>query len=228
MNSDIITGKTTEHLVPLEGTKFFIHSQMREDFLKLQKKASEAGFDLQIISAFRDYERQLKIWNAKARGERALMDDFGSPLAYQVLTPTEIMFSILRWSALPGASRHHWGSDIDVFDANKQNAEDVQLTPKECEGDGPAARLHDWLDEQINNNESFGFFRPYASDKGGVSPERWHLSYWPISQDVYKSYTIELFQKNIEDSSIELKEIVLENLTTIYQRYLQNVDSPHF
>ena len=228
MNIDIITGKTTEHLVPLEGTKFLIHSQMREDFLRLQQKASEAGFDLQIISAFRDYERQLKIWNAKARGERALMDDFGSPLVYQVLTPTEIMFSILRWSALPGASRHHWGSDIDVFDANKQNAEDVQLTPKECEGDGPAARLHDWLDEQINNNESFGFFRPYASDKGGVSPERWHLSYWPVSEKIYETFTMELLQKNIENSSIELKEIVLENLPTIYQRYLMNVDSPRF
>jgi LAS superfamily LD-carboxypeptidase LdcB len=201
---------------------------MREDFLRLQKKALQAGFDLQITSAFRDYERQLKIWNTKARGERALMDDFGSPLVYQVLTPTEIMFSILRWSALPGASRHHWGSDIDIFDGSKQKVEDVQLTPQECEGDGPAAKLHDWLDEQINNNESFGFYRPYASDKGGVSPERWHLSYWPISQEIYKSYTMELFQKNIEDSSIELKEIVLENLITIYQRYLMNVDSPHF
>ena len=228
MNIDILLGKTTEHLVPLEGTKFLIHSQMREDFLRLQKKALQAGFDLQITSAFRDYERQLKIWNTKARGERALMDDFGSPLVYQVLTPTEIMFSILRWSALPGASRHHWGSDIDIFDGSKQKVEDVQLTPQECEGDGPAAKLHDWLDEQINNNESFGFYRPYASDKGGVSPERWHLSYWPISQEIYKSYTMELFQKNIEDSSIELKEIVLENLITIYQRYLMNVDSPHF
>lgn len=228
MNFDIITGKTTEHLVPLEGTKFLIHSQMREDFLRLQQKASEAGFDLQIISAFRDYERQLRIWNAKARGERALMDDFGSPLVYQVLTPTEIMFSILRWSALPGASRHHWGSDIDVFDANKQKAEDVQLNPQECEGDGPAARLHNWLDEQMNINESFGFYRPYASDKGGVSPERWHLSYWPVSEGISKSYTMELLQKNIENSSLELKEIVLENLPTIYQRYLMNVDSPRF
>ncbi|MCZ8486094.1 D-alanyl-D-alanine carboxypeptidase family protein [Vibrio lentus] len=23
--------------------------------------------------------------------------------------------AILRWSALPGASRHHWGCDFDVF-----------------------------------------------------------------------------------------------------------------
>jgi LAS superfamily LD-carboxypeptidase LdcB len=228
MKTDIILGKSIEHLVPLEGTKFLIHAQMKDDFLKLQKKAQEAGHDLQVISAFRDYDRQLKIWNAKAKGERDLMDDFGSPLVYQVLTPTEIMFSILRWSALPGASRHHWGSDIDVFDGKTQTAEEVQLTPQECEGDGPASALHDWLDMQIAQNESFGFFRPYASDKGGVSPERWHLSYWPISKSYFENYTIELFKKNIEESSIELKEIVLENLPIIYQRYISNVDSPLF
>jgi hypothetical protein len=81
---------------------------------------------------------------------------------------------------------------------------------------------------QIAQNESFGFFRPYASDKGGVSPERWHLSYWPISKSYFENYTIELFKKNIEESSIELKEIVLENLPIIYQRYISNVDSPLF
>ncbi|MFY7993655.1 MAG: M15 family metallopeptidase [Bacteriovoracaceae bacterium] len=228
MNTDIILGKTMAHLVPLVGTKFLVHSQMREDFLRLQKRASEAGFNLQVISAFRDYNRQLKIWNAKARGERTLMDDFGSPLVYQILTPTEVMFSILRWSALPGASRHHWGSDIDIFDERTQKPEDVQLTPQECESGGPAAELHDWLDIQINNNQSFGFFRPFSTDTSGVSPERWHLSYWPVSHKLSEQYTFDLFQKNIEQSPLELKEIVLENLQLIYKKYVMTFDLPPF
>jgi hypothetical protein len=29
--------------------------------------------------------------------------------------------------------------------------------------------------------ESRGFYRPYAVDRGGVAPERWHLSYAPLA-----------------------------------------------
>ena len=28
---------------------------------------------------------------------------------------------------------------------------------------------------------SHGFYRPYARDHGGIAPERWHLSYAPVS-----------------------------------------------
>lgn len=228
MSTDIIFGKTTEHLVPVKGTKLLVHHEMLEDFLHLQESALEAGFDLQITSAFRDYQRQEKIWNSKARGERALMDSFGSPLIYQTLTSNEVMFSILRWSALPGASRHHWGSDIDIFNGKTQTLESVQLVPSECEKGGPAAELHDWLDMKMSKNESYGFFRPFASDFGGVSPERWHLSYWPVSNKLSSSYTFELFKQNILESSIMLKENVLEHLPLIYEKYIATFTPPPF
>ena len=226
MNIDILLGKTREHLVPLEGTKYFVHHQMLHDFLKLQHQAKLDGFDLQIASAFRDYDRQLKIWNAKARGERQLYDDQERPLDYSKLSPTEIVFAILRWSALPGCSRHHWGSDIDVFDANTQKPEDVKLVPSECIGDGPATKLHDWLDAKMSHKQSFGFFRPYVTDIGGVSPERWHLSYYPISRRVIDVYTFSLFKRNIQDSDVMFKDIILEHAEEIYRRYLMNFDLP--
>lgn len=226
MNIDILLGKTQEHLVPLEGTKFLIHKLMLHDFLKLKQSAKAGGFDLQVISAFRDFERQLKIWNAKASGQRQLIDDQEKPLEYSKLSPTEIVFAILRWSALPGCSRHHWGSDIDVFDGNTQKAEDVKLVPSECEGVGPARALHDWLDLQISQNNSFGFFRPYANDNGGVSPERWHLSYYPVSRRIVDVYTFSIFKRHIEDSDLMFKEIVLDNAEEIYQRYLMSFDLP--
>ena len=77
MNIDIILGKTQEHLVPLEGTKYLVHEQMLHDFLRLQHSAQKDGFDLQVASAFRDYDRQLKIWNAKASGARMLTSSLG-------------------------------------------------------------------------------------------------------------------------------------------------------
>ena len=226
MNIDILLGKTTEHLVPLPGTKFLIHKQMLQDFLQLQKEAKEEGFDLRVISAFRDYERQLKIWNLKASGQRQLIDDQERPLEFSKLSPLEVMFAILRWSALPGCSRHHWGTDVDVYDGNTQTAEEVKLVPSETIGDGPSARLHDWLDSRMSTNNAFGFYRPYATDRGGVSPERWHLSYQPLSRRCLDNFSFSLFKRNLEESDILLKEQLLENADEIFQRYFLNVDLP--
>ena len=226
MNVDILFGKTTEHLVSLEGTKFFVHKNMVLDFLRLQKDAAIDGFDLQIISGFRDYERQLKIWNLKASGQRTLIDDQERPLEFAKLSPTEIMYAILRWSALPGCSRHHWGSDIDVFNAKTQTAEEVKLVPSECINEGPAASLHEWLDLKMSTKSAYGFFRPYATDRGGVSPERWHLSYEPVSRQCMSAFTSSLFKKNLEDSDLLLKETLLDFADEIFQRYIQNIDLP--
>jgi LAS superfamily LD-carboxypeptidase LdcB len=226
MNVDILFGKTTEHLVPLAGTKFFIHRQMVMDFLRLQKDALAEGFDLQIASAFRDYSRQLKIWNMKASGERQLLDDRERPLEFGQLSPSEIVFAILRWSALPGCSRHHWGTDIDVFDGRTQTLEEVKLIPSETFGSGPAASLHEWLDLKMSRQEAYGFYRPYKTDRGGISPERWHLSYYSLSRRYLESYTFSLFKKNLETSDILLKDVLLEHANDIYQRYFLNVDLP--
>lgn len=226
MNIDILLGKTTEHLVPVAGTKYFIHHQILTDFLRLQKEAAKEGFDLQIISAFRDYERQLKIWNLKASGERQLIDDQERPLDFSKLSPIEIVMAILRWSALPGCSRHHWGTDIDVYDGKTQRAEEVKLVPSETIGKGPSAKLHEWLDTRMTSDTAFGFYRPYATDHGGVSPERWHLSYHALSRRYLESFTFSLFKKNIEESEILLKEVILENADEIYQRFFLNVDIP--
>ncbi len=226
MNIDILFGKTTEHLIPLEGTKYQINKQMLPDFLRLQRDANKDGFDLQIASAFRDFDRQLKIWNAKARGERPLLDDQENVLDHSQLSPKEIMYAILRWSALPGSSRHHWGTDIDVFNGNTQTPESVKLSTSECIGNGPAASLHEWLDGKISQNAAYGFYRPYLTDRGGVSPERWHLSYYPISRRLGEFYTFSLFKKNIEQTELLLKNEILENADEIFNRYFLNVDIP--
>lgn len=226
MNIDILLGKTSEHLVPLEGTKCFIHHQILGDFYRLQKEAALNGFNLQIKSGFRSYERQLHIWNMKASGQRQLFDDQERPLEFSQLSPSEIVFAILRWSALPGCSRHHWGTDIDVYDANTQSEDEVNLMPSETMGNGPSAKLHDWLDSRMSSNSSFGFYRPYATDRGGVSPERWHLSYYPLARRYLESYTPSVFKKNILESEILLKDVVIEHAEEIYHRFFLNVDLP--
>ena len=38
-------------------------------------------------------------------------------------------------------------------------------------------------------DESEGFFRPYGEDRGGVAPERWHLSFAPLSHEMERALT---------------------------------------
>lgn len=226
MNIEILLGKTSEHLELVTDSKCSVHKNILQDFLRLKRDAKVAGFDLEIMSGFRDYARQEKIWNAKASGERDLFDKNGNLLDSSTLTPSEILRAILRWSAVPGASRHHWGTDMDVFDANTQRREDVKLLPSECVDSGPAAEMHRWLDFVIKRDKSYGFFRPYKTDRGGVSPERWHLSHYEISRRIMDNYTYSIFKKNIEESTLLLKDELLENSHEIYEKYFLNVDLP--
>jgi LAS superfamily LD-carboxypeptidase LdcB len=226
VNVDIIFGKTKENLVLIEGTKFYFHPLALTGFLRLQKDAAFEGFDLQIASAFRDYSRQLLIWNAKAKGERPLFDDQGKELNLSLLSPKEIMFSILRWSALPGCSRHHWGTDIDVFDAKNISSKDLKLNPAEYENNGPCSALSEWLSKKMLENEAHGFYRPYKTDRGGVSPEAWHLSYHPVARRITDQFTFSLFKKNLQEGDFLLKKELLENAEEIYHRFVMNFDLP--
>ena len=197
-----------------------------QSFLKLNQFSKEAGFDLQIISGFRDYNRQLQIWNNKASGKRDLFDSSGNKIDSTTLSKKELLEAIMFYSAIPGFSRHHWGTEIDVYDAVSAKKEEVQLLPSESEQGGVFFKFHQWLDEIIKNNNSFGFFRPYENYNGGVSQEKWHLSFFPISSKMEKLLNIDLFIKEIETSEILLKEEILKDSDYYFQKYVINTNQP--
>lgn len=203
-----------------------MHPEVLNAYKNLKHKARQAGFKLELTSGYRSYETQLSIWNRKARGEKALLDDQGLPLNYSKLSNQQITQAIMRWSAIPGASRHHWGTDLDVFDAFKMPKEKVELTPDEVDDQGPMGPLHQWLDSLIEKNEAFGFYRPYDKDRGGVAPERWHLSYAPLSTKLLSHYTYETFILAISDARLLLGEYILDKAQEYYQRYVLNVSNP--
>ncbi len=225
---ELLTGRSQAHLQSLLPSTKLVHQDLIPDFAKLKMAAKKDGFDLQVISAYRSFEKQLQIWNDKAQGRRTLLDENGNQLEFSELSSQEIVQSIMKWSAIPGASRHHWGSDIDVFDGNVLEHKSVELTPQEVAPEGPMGEFHQWLDDRINNAESFGFFRPYEKYLGGVQPEKWHLSYAPVSEFLLESYTIDVFIENLEKSPIHFKEILLEKAQTLYQQYVKNISPAPF
>jgi len=198
-----------------------IHQQLVQPFTALQTVAGQAGFDLAIASGYRSFERQLVIWNDKVVGRRAVLDSQGQPLDLTLLTSWQQVQAILRWSALPGASRHHWGTDIDVYDRAAVAANyPLQLSNEEVADDGPFGPLHQWLDRQIESGLVDGFFRPYQRDLGGIAPERWHLSYAPIAVYYQSQLTIDTLIQCLSAQPLLLKQVVLDHIEEIYQRFV--------
>ncbi|OUR97162.1 hypothetical protein A9Q84_12610 [Halobacteriovorax marinus] len=207
---------------------YLIHPDALESFLKLRELCANEGFDLCLTSSFRSFEAQKRIWNAKAQGKRALLDDQGNPIDFTKLNNREIVYAILRWSALPGMSRHHWGTDLDVYDKFSLPSPDynIQLTPEEVAPEGIFGKLHLFLDKIIEENKSFGFYRPYKEDLGGVAPEKWHLSHHPTSSLLLEELNFDFFSEFInsqDPNDFELIDIVIEYAKEIYENYVINV-----
>lgn len=199
-------------------------------FERLTSDARAAGFELSIASAHRSFERQLAIFNGKAAGKRPVLDDRDEPVNFDALDVDARIQAILRFSALPGGSRHHWGTDLDVFDAAALPADyRLELSQREVAPGGLFDALHCWLDARIASGTSFGFYRPYDRDRGGVAPERWHLSYAPLAAACQAQVDAMLLRACwAEPCAKELcwREELDARLPSLVSRYLQRVASP--
>jgi LAS superfamily LD-carboxypeptidase LdcB len=223
-----LTGRARSHLCSGEVAERLgvsVHRDVVEPFDELRSRALTAGFDVAIESGFRSFDTQLSIWNRKALGELAVLDSDARPIDISTLSEHDLVFAILRWSALPGASRHHWGTDLDVFDAAARPAGySIELVPSEYEGDGMFSPFSRWLDERIADGTACGFFRPYDRDRNGVAPERWHVSYGPLANGFLGMLTTDVLRQTVEASDMLLKSVVLANLDEITDRFVKNTN----
>ena len=78
---------------------------------------------------------------------------------------------ILQTSSAPGISRHHWGSDFDLFG----------VTPQHWERGRVFADEYSWM---RRNASTYGFLQSFTQQSAGgrgYMEERWHWSYFPIA-----------------------------------------------
>jgi LAS superfamily LD-carboxypeptidase LdcB len=227
LTTGALTGQTQSHVMALSAPaqptqqQHLIHKHAQPAFAQLQTRAKQAGFNLDVVSCFRSFEQQLRIWNNKFNGLRPILDHDSHPLDSAILSEEQKVFAILRWSMLPGASRHHWGCEIDVCDYSAlPTGYQLQLIPQEYDEGGYLAALSTWLDDNIAD---CGFYRPYRQDLGGVSREPWHLSYLPVAVPAQHACTLALITETIRNADIQGKATILANIEQIYTQYICNV-----
>jgi LAS superfamily LD-carboxypeptidase LdcB len=224
VNDGELTGQTRTHIADVQEPICALHKHVGAPFRNLRRAALAEGFDVVPHSSFRDFSRQLAIWNGKFSGERPVYGLSGELIDVSELAPTERIEAILSWSALPGASRHHWGTDVDLIDRKATPpGYRVQLTPEEFELGGPYAALSVWL---AGNADRFGFFRPYRGVLSGVQPEPWHFSFAPVAENARRALTPAVLHKAIAAAPLLGKEEVLARLDELHARYIAAIDWP--
>ena len=219
-----LTGRKDSHVLPIEELGIQLHPLTAQAFLALKAMAADDGIELEAVSAFRTFNTQREIWNAKYRGERPLYDVDGVELEHSVLNKSELVTTILRWSALPGASRHHWGTDLDIIDrAAVPEGYRVRLMKDEFASDGVFWKLGDWLDNRLSQTD---FYRPYMVSGDGIQSEPWHLSFAPVSVQALQSMTVSILEEALADSDVLGLDIISAKLPEIFSQYVLNVSDP--
>ena len=222
-DATILTGLTEQHLVRYQDA-FSLHIAAAKPFALLCQAAAQRGFDIRIVSSFRSYQRQAAIWHGKISGARTVFDQAGTAVDITKLHGSTKLDAVLLYSALPGASRHHWGTDIDIYDAaSVPQGYQPQLTPAEYGPDGPFYNLQQWL---TNHAAEFDFFQPYQTYQGGVAAEPWHISYMPVAEDYLAHFTADILHQCLLQHPLAEQQLVLQYLDTIFDRYVCNVCRP--
>ncbi|PHS52630.1 MAG: D-alanyl-D-alanine carboxypeptidase [Lutibacter sp.] len=167
-----VTGRGNLNLV---GTTHKLQKEVFEAFNEMKKEAFKDGISIQIVSAYRSFNRQNEIWDRK----------YTTYISEGYLPPQAIE-KIIEYSTIPGTSRHHWGTDIDIIDSI-QKAPNKLLNEENYSIGGSYLNLKIWMD---NNAERFGFYLVYDDNplRNGFKFEPWHYSFMAISKPMLNGF----------------------------------------
>lgn len=176
-STDLLLGKES----PSEEKYNHLIPEVWQAYKEMEAAAKADGIALKIVSGYRSYAAQKRIWNKKYK--RFIKEG---------LSPLEAIQKIITYSTLPGTSRHHWGTDIDLVDASPVVKGDVLLDSLFLKG--PYQKIHKWM---TIHSTSFGFHLVYTQDslRPGFYYEPWHFSYSPKAFSFLHTY----LQRNLID-----------------------------
>lgn len=150
--------------------RIYLHKETYVAFIEMAKEAQEAGITLKILSGTRSFWSQKYIWERNWK-------------KHKQLSPIQKARKILEYSSMPGTSRHHWGTDIDINSVNPAYFDKAK-----------GQKEYEWL---VNNAHKFGFFQTFDGENSGYKEEKWHWSYRPIAAKCLDFYNQRITYQDI-------------------------------
>ena len=173
-------------------------------FKQMQNDAKKEGVEIEIVSGYRSYEKQKDIWNNK----------YNKNFENGILGIKNIN-RIIQYSTLPGTSRHHWGTDIDIIDKRFIPKGDL-LIEKNFAENGIYSQLFYWMKK---NSKKYGFYLVYddSPKRKGFKFEPWHYSYKPLSAIFLRRFIKRnLLFKITQDSSLLGRQFIHDSFLESY------------
>ena len=169
--------RTTRTVRPIDPSGLCPHRFQVHAYERMFEEAWKVGINLQILSATRNFDYQRGIWERKWDRPR-----------YMGWEDIDKAVDIMTYSSMPGTSRHHWGTDIDLCSLRNDWFASAE-----------GARVYDWLNL---NAWKYGFRQVYSNKeitgRTGYNEEKWHWSYMPLSSVFLDQYNALVLEEDIE------------------------------
>lgn len=187
---------------------------------QLTEDARAAGFEIAVASAFRDVEHQARIVELKFTGALPVLDRDEQPLDISTMSAADKMAAICVFSAIPGFSRHHLGSDFDIYPINLlPQGHSLQLTAREYDARDPGGYFHPFLDYLHRRLGNFGFFMPYSGENG-MGYEPWHISCRSLASRLLRDFSPEPGLEWLRHSDLTCREAAADYAGAHYRQLL--------
>lgn len=172
ISSEELIGKGNPKLF---GDGYKLREEAYISFKKMQAEALKSNIKIGAISSYRSFAHQKRIWERKYKSNQT-----------QGLSPTENIKKIIEYSTIPGTSRHHWGTDIDIYQTNVKQPRGL-LLENNFHNNGAFCKLKEWMDIHAKD---YGFYLAYTDlpNRKGFKYEPWHYSYKPLSSQYLQAY----------------------------------------
>jgi len=189
----------------LYGEDYNLIEKASEAFASMRSAALKEGIKIYSVSSYRSFEHQKGIWNRKYH---KYID--------RSMSPDKAINKIIEYSTIPGTSRHHWGTDLDIIDKSKPMPSDP-LSAEHFKPGGLYETLGEWLKKNANR---FGFYEVYTDDpeRKGFKYEPWHYSFKELSKPMLEAFLEIDLKKYLIDEKIMGSEYFTDEFLGKYKR----------
>ena len=216
ITKDMVMGLEQTHLIDIDTNQ----KASAEAFLALcdlKKRLAAHGFVLDIASAFRPFSRQMEIFNAKYNMQRKVFDRDNNELNLENMSPMQRVEAICIFSSVPGFSRHHFGSDFDIYSKDLlPEGSSLALSSYEYTQGGYFYEMHQALVEYM---AEYDFFMPYTGDNS-IGFEPWHISYYPSATKCLEVFDFDYACDHLKSLKYPWSESVCIYLQDKYRQML--------
>ena len=190
----------------LYGKGYKLLRKAYQAFLEMNNQAEKDGFSIRVVSSYRSFNHQNLIWTRK----------YKRYTGQKKLSPKMAVFSNIRYTAIPGSSRHHWGTEIDVVNGRIKTSR-YPLNTKHFHGYGIYKTFREWMDA---NAHKYGYYQVYTNDhqRKGFKYEPWHYSFAELGKPMLKAYREREVQETLKKQQLLGRQHFTENFIETYTK----------